>query len=401
MNNNNCFPPSYEQATRQHASLTGDLSVMDFLPYCLNDGGIFSQPKYQPFRELMDRANHWLQNHSHLEVKTCESVEFKLGEDIESMTYLETCHGVNQFIRGLRLWLVPRLDPSRPPQYLKHLNLVPDPEETLDDVLLRFNQLMETVPLPGRILTVETQEMKVPSSGAFDPDKSNWSEMGNHERHFIFVLRIFFEYGPPAHEDLGVRDFVPHILNKELPFYETFSQLVKRASAWCSRQELLRVCHAQSVEIKIKDGVADSRKMSYTEHCMRNTHYLRILRIAFTQPSLQWSHELVSPPRLLLSCKTFFPSLGQDSMGCMASHVRAWVKAAKARVLSVETAAMRLYTGGEEALGPEASYTYNFYTQSEHWVFVIRVYMDGCYEDPFICVPPPILPEESNCCAIL
>lgn len=48
--NDGVFPPSYSEATGQHASLGGGLTFVDFLPKCLSSGGMFSQPAFEPFR---------------------------------------------------------------------------------------------------------------------------------------------------------------------------------------------------------------------------------------------------------------------------------------------------------------------------------------------------------------
>lgn len=73
-----------------------------------------------------------------------------------------------------------------------------------------------------------------------------------------------------------------------------------------------------------------------------------------------------------------------------------------ARVLSAETAALRIMTGGEAKYGTEASFTYNQAEKDEYWIFVIRLYLNGVYKEPPQEMLPP-LPEieNQNCCVIL
>ncbi|GFW58667.1 mariner transposase [Trichonephila clavipes] len=71
------------------------------------------------------------------------------------------------------------------------------------------------------------------------------------------------------------------------------------------------------------------------------------------------------------------------------------------KVISAETAAMRLFTGGEATHGTEASFTYNRSKRSEYWIFIIRLYINGPYHEP----PPEMLPPvpeivDQSCCSI-
>ena len=53
--------------------------------------------------------------------------------------------------------------------------------------------------------------------------------------------------------------------------------------------------------------------------------------------------------------------------------------------MSCETVAVRYRTGGGN---PETTYTWNYGNASEFMIFVVRIYMDGIYQDP----PPEMLP---------
>lgn len=423
------FPPSYSEATRQHASLGGGLSFVDFLPYCISSGGLFSTPTFEQFRVLVQRANDWLKENCTWEVKTCESVEFKTSSEVvntERMTYYEYGEQSTRYVRSLRLWLVPRLDQTRPAQQLEYRNLIPQQTghaglfgmptfETLHELLERYNQQLMYQPAPGRVLAVETQEMKIPSYSNFDPDRSYWSEYGGRNRHFLFVVRVFYELGSIGCEEIGVADFVPQRQSTgglfSFPRYEPFSNVIGRAAQWCSQQTSLRFCNAQSLEIKLKSGtMVDTQRMSYTEHAERTTFYVRVLRVAYSKEPAPLEGGLPPSPPLSLHCKTFMPlQLTRgifvpefESLSATKKRIEAWIRATGARVLSCETVAMRLFTGGEAHAGIESSFTYNNGNRSEYWVFVLRVYLDGAYQEPpQEVMPPPPEVRDVGCCTVL
>lgn len=421
------YPPSYGEVTGQHASVGGGLTFVDFLPHCLERGGIFSKPVFEPYKSLIDRANEYLRNQRAWEVKTCESVEFKTwGEMVqcEKVTYYERADYPTWYIRGLRLWLVPRMDPSRPPQQIGVVNLVPQvvgdsgifgtPNfESLNEMLQRYNSRAHLSPLPGKVLTVESQEMKIPNFSNFDPDRSFWSEHGDHAKHYVYVIRIFYEAGVSEAEEIGIADFVPVAITEggffTMPQFEPYSNVITRASQWCGQQNALRFCNAQSVEVKMKSGyIVDTQRMSFTEHGGRTTLYVRILRIAYVKPLGQ--PMAFDRPSLQLHCKTFVPlQLTRgffvpefESLTETRQRIEAWIKATGARVLSSETAAMRLYTGGEAYAGAEASFTYNLSSRNEYWIFVFRLYLDGFYhEPPAEMLPPEPTIQGQECCTLL
>ncbi|XP_023213039.1 uncharacterized protein LOC111615839, partial [Centruroides sculpturatus] len=208
-------PPSYSQATNQHSSLGGSgLTFIDVLPDVIEEG-LFSS-EYESFGSMVKRANAWLSENPIYEVKTCESVEFKSKQGMPSvrkMTYKEYGKTHTYYMRALRLWLVVRNGlEQRPPQKIGYCNLIPNivdnpvfgsaQYEKLNQVLDRFNNSYSRK-IPGRIISIESQEMKLSSWSVFDPDRSNWSVNGKYATKFLFVIRIFFELGVPEGEQIG------------------------------------------------------------------------------------------------------------------------------------------------------------------------------------------------------
>lgn len=41
-------------------------------------------------------------------------------------------------------------------------------------------------------------------SGSVDPDQSFWTESGDTSTFFLNVIRLFYEVGPPAYEQIGI-----------------------------------------------------------------------------------------------------------------------------------------------------------------------------------------------------
>lgn len=418
----NAFPPSYAAATGQHSALCGELNFMDFVPRCLDPGGLFAKAVFEPFNVLVDRANAWLRQTPNWEAKTCESVEFKNRSNeisYEKMTYLDYGQYYTYYIRGLRLWIVPRHDPSRPPQQIGYVNVVPQRLqhgglETLDTVLDRFNKVLQSRPIPGRILTVETQEMKMPSTSAFDPDKSLWVEKGEYSHQFVFVIRVFYEVSAPANEVIGIASFVPRALKEgglfSDPVFEPFSNVIRNAFQWCSQQTGIRFCNAQSVEIKMKSGyIIDTQRMMYTEHGKRRTYYVRILRLAYTKSLPNTVGYMPSNvPVLNLTCKTFVPVQVMnrifqvsefENLSMTKQRIVAWVKATGARVVSAETCAVRLFGG--DCAGHDSSFTYTTGEHGEHWIFIIRLYLDGFYSEPPEELLPPMPTQNNESCLVM
>ena len=71
---------------------------------------------------------------------------------------------------------------------------------------------------PGRILNVETQDMKFHSwTGKVDADESFWYEEGKYGTYFLNIIRLFYEHGTPGYEEVGesLANFI-HLLSHSL-----------------------------------------------------------------------------------------------------------------------------------------------------------------------------------------
>ncbi|XP_042903122.1 uncharacterized protein [Parasteatoda tepidariorum] len=383
-------PPSYSSLFNDHAS---GISYIDFLPFGVKES-FLSKPICDRFGKLIENANRWLRLNPQWEIVTCESVEFKdKGGQIlpTKMSYYENTKTQMSFIRGLRLWLKTVPAGQERIKKIGYRNLVPQTVssagmfthakyETLDDILRRFNTGSRTSHLPGRIITIETQGMKIKSGGAIDPDRSRWTEFDGRDNRFIYIIRIFYEICDPLHETIGITDFVPEcrssgLLNQE---YEPFSAMFDRASSWCSRHRDLRISNMQTLSTKVQGGI-NPRKMSYTEHEGRLTLFVKILRVAYIRQKF-------SPTPIRYSCKTFAPAQLQSSSSFSMTFetlqqtmkkVSDWIQHNKAEVINMETAVVRLSSKGPTHSANKSHY-YDRGTP-ERYIFIIRAYFNGCH----------------------
>ncbi|XP_042903115.1 uncharacterized protein [Parasteatoda tepidariorum] len=404
------LPPSYGSLFNEHRS---GLSYIDFLPGVLKEG-FFCNAEYDRFENVIALANEWLKFNPQWKIKTCESIEFKDGRgsiNPTEMVYYESTKYRTNFIRGLRLWLQIFPPGEERVQKIGYVNLVPEAEgtegifthakyETLDDVLLKFNNASRTSPLPGRIITIETQNMKIKSGGVIDPNRCSWTEYGERYTRFIYVIRIFYEVCEPLYEEIGINDFIPDIISTSycglLPKYEYLSTLFEKASNWSSSQSDLRICNLQSLEVKVHDGMVNPKKMSYTEHGNRRLAFARVLRVAYIRQQplnytapVHLSYKSFVPaqtkPETLMTCYRPTAETLQETM----QRVSSWIQATGAEVINMETSAIRLNRKGA-VHSSEKNYSYETNANSEAYIFVIRAYLKGSYTEPYEDTTTPL-----------
>lgn len=414
------------------------LTYVDFPPACLDEGGVFSKPKFERFPVVMQRANEWLLRNPHIHVVTCESFEARAQEwklpgiDVEKMIIKERPKGVMMYVRGLRLWVCHK-EPSEPEQ-IGCLNTVPGctspggffdrPEfEDLGVVLNSANGHLRQSPVPGEILTIETQEVKFSEyHQAVDPDKSVWIENVQHPRGYLNIIRIFYlKSSQPRMEEIGFADFAPTCLQAregigERSQFEPFRNLVQKAQVWIQQHEgSLRVTNIQSVDVKLKHASAagghlDTHRSFYTEKSGRRTYYIRILRVAYVIPQdglgipneyniRNLNYKTFKPAQLVSSVDGGkFETMSQTIQRAIA-YLR---HTGNSRMISAETFTVRLIHGNQHG-NDEQTYTWNS-VRYEAYLLCVRVYFDGVFQPP---QNPrdlgPSLPqvEDGDCCTIL
>lgn len=413
------------------------LSYIDFPPRCAGAGNVICAPDYERFDVLMARANEWLRQNGHLRAKTCESIEVK-GRydgvvDTNKSCYYEADHSKrrmrNLYIRALRLWIVPKgYGDSVEPQQIGYVNVVPARNEFgvfdgFGDTVRKFNQHLRVHPLPGTILNIESQEMKFHEWGVgVDPDESCWVESVKFNLSFLVVIRVFYELGPPACEEIGCADFVPSNLDPgsqfAVPMFECFDEVLRKASSWVRHQRRVRITNVQSIDYKLKHDYEadhmDTQRSFFVESGRYTTKYLRILRVSFVHPFDGRELAPLSPP--LLTYVTFEPIMLSsggiigiplfEKLSETMKRAMAWLNrtAPELRVISAETVPVRMFSGNQYG-NHEVTYTWNRGEQKEFWLLVLRLYLSGNFDDtppPDVILPPFLAKKGADtCCSLM
>ncbi|ELU13029.1 hypothetical protein CAPTEDRAFT_225021 [Capitella teleta] len=423
------------------------ISYVDFIPQCLQAPAMFKQPEFEKFNILMQRANQWLMQNPGFKSKTCESVEFLVdnfqnqGQYLTKTMFRESGNIGSSFIRGLRLWFCSKdAGDASEPQQLGYLSVVPTclsaagmfskPKfENFAQTVDRINEMFRQNPIPGRLLNVETQDMTIKSwTGSVDADCSYFYKSADMGDSFVNVIRIFYVGGYPANEAIGCIDFSPACIQPggwlTIGAFEPMTSVAAKANAWMAANPGLPVINLQSINYKMSaswdgTGTLDTLRTFYTESGAGSTLYLRILRVVFAS-TFDPSVMITRPGISCLSYRTFSPCQTTtggvytppefETVSDTVKRILAWTQATEAKVISAETVPILVQTGGLSqpwAIDPEAAYT--FYRGgsdiAKYWRLVIRVYLDGTYQDPpsEVLPPAPLLQptQEACCCSVM
>lgn len=72
------------------------------------------------------------------------------------------------------------------------------------------------------------------------------------------IVRIYYEEGSSSEEEIGMADFVPlHLSGGSLfsrPEFESFDNVISRASRWLSENPEINFRNAQSIDFKLKSS---------------------------------------------------------------------------------------------------------------------------------------------------
>ncbi|XP_021341177.1 uncharacterized protein LOC110442068 [Mizuhopecten yessoensis] len=114
------------------------LTYMDFMPnYIAQATSPDEAPTYARFSFIVDQANAWLNANQDFTVWKCESISYKLVEedqyDTKGVLHSESSYGVNRFVMGLRLWLVPRISDTMPVAQIGYTTAIPGEPYTDED----------------------------------------------------------------------------------------------------------------------------------------------------------------------------------------------------------------------------------------------------------------------------
>lgn len=412
------------------------LRHQDFVPNCVKNSK--KEDEYERFSSLIERANQWsIQNQQALvfsfETVIWMSIDRPIFTDSGILQKSMHSDKKTKIYRGLRVWYFvydenfyePAASPG--PFKLGYINYTLEGKsDAFPSLLSKINGDMFKRNVAGKIVKLETLHMLGDIS---DPDVCFWIEQPDKSRDFVSFVRLLYIFkkdGPEEQKygDIGFRDFIP-ACDQRTPHnhgYEIFSDLWRKAARWLHSNPNLKFINAQGLFVKVKKDNVDSQstlwdRCNYKEHGSaygslghQKTEYFQVLRIVY--------HQVVSPagggsgaaggageviPKKLFY-KVFTPlqlrralSLPSEEaeppvpldghfedLRQLEDKANAWLSYSGAKVCGIETVTTRLMTGGQEMLGPEATYVYNDREKSQNRESIrvnIRIYVDGEFKD--------------------
>ncbi|XP_015782213.1 uncharacterized protein LOC107360101 isoform X2 [Tetranychus urticae] len=409
-------------------------NLIDFCPnYRRRPQAWFLIPKYQTLSDLFEQINKWLESHPEWIVVSVESIIYDPDSGFGNEISVSIGSLAKKGIKGIRLWLTPNKN-GQPFQKLGLINVVPklngnningsngrtvwspNGHETIEEMVIRVNNLLHKKPIQGKIISVET--VSIPVTGKWEIDTES-SEFYRDSSSFAQTLRIYYEYGETCMEEIGLKDFVPSSSSWDSPLappdYESFASLFTRASQWFRDQPShYRYLNCQSVEVPLMSKTNSDCKHPIDSNLSllipgKAEFSLKFIRLAYAVPTRGISVESIKHPEIVLNCKIFVPirhktSNQYETVAATKRKMEAWLTITGARVLSAETTFLKLsYCNSSIAANVDSCLTSLCNRPNDsHHIVTYRVYLDGHYVEP----PTRLLPsfdnelsnDESNCC---
>ncbi|XP_025114118.1 uncharacterized protein LOC112576084 [Pomacea canaliculata] len=432
--------PEGKETVVESAEQLPPLTYVDFYPRCL--GTKFAgEPQYADFQTVVEEANQWLRSMPQFVVVKCETVESKLNSaDFKADFDYSFCHvssnGKNVYLKGLRLWLRPQGETPAPVQKLAYMTVLPDHNNLVstlasmvatislrvapDNVLPSFDSLptmlqklsrhLQQKPLPGKILTVETVTFKVMETASLDKiDTENclWWESGRTTRMYVCGIRLFYEQGQPAFEQIGYHDEVPDIAQDHENFmhrvrFAPFSSIVSKAAHWLQGQQNIRAVNFQSLTFKAERPggmgpyLIETTQSGFAEApSLLETRYIKILRIFYVKDQKSENSSLYSSVHL--TTRLFVPARPAgavfESRSKTAQRIISWLSATGVPVLSAETVRYAV-DKDSEGTGVKEDRSDSVATTSagQQYVTCVRLFFPCEFQEP----PPEVVPQTAE-----
>eukprot|EP00918_Siedleckia_nematoides_P068063 GHVU01148155.1.p1 GENE.GHVU01148155.1~~GHVU01148155.1.p1 ORF type:complete len:568 (+),score=57.15 GHVU01148155.1:321-2024(+) len=420
-------------APAQQAQGRWKLSHIDFLPRLIKEK-TFGEDEYEKYQTLVEKANKWLADNKDARLYTIETLRWSGQEkaDIfsDNSIIFKTFDASKKtkVIIGLRLWYFNHgeqfwVEETAFQYKVAYRNYVPESEKSTTGTLLsKMRESLHKSPVAGQISKIET--LYGLYSGTYkkkevDPELCYWREQPENSRQLYTFFRVHYfqtseAVGPV---DVGIRDFVPEYSQRSShnKGYETYADVFRRAAKWAYQEKKLHCINAQSLFVKYKgekqvksDSEADFwGKCFFTEHgsahrttvaVSHKTEYMQIIRMVYIVKRTEAEAEASS--RAKLSYATFPPAkVPEPPQGKPDDHstlikqfedtrqtvdrANVWIAHTGAQLFGVETASVRLRSGGQESLGPEATLVFNCRDRYfwEPWIFHVRLFLNGEYWD--------------------
>lgn len=418
------------------------VNFVDFFPMLLEPAASHNDaPTYAEFSTVLEQVNQWLKSNSRFQAMKFESFIKKLDKpdlEPEQVIHHESSYGVNRYVRGLRLWLAPKLDTSAPVQEIGYLTTLPEPSDGsvntaeaslsvfrsgvfnissgvpeycgMAEVMEKLNKFMKKKPIPGTVLSIETVKVKYEDRAAkcLNSEKMSWVDCGRDDRVYLFAIRIYYIVGKPAFEVIGYHDEVPVCLNNWEPMtnklrFCPFTTVVQRAKKWLGSQKAIRVVNMQTIDIYSDRGNKGEAKVhadkaGYGEGAGHDTQFARILRIFYIQEP---KTDICPYENLELTTRLFIPSRrgtwGKDceSFSKTMQRVICWLQLTKVPVFGIETV---LYPFSPETYGTgikdDQAGMSLIASQGKYYITTVRLYFPCTYEEPNPDLLPKIEEEE-------
>lgn len=305
------------------------LKYQDFLPERKTGGAGGNWETTETFNKLVDAANAWLKMNGDVQVKTCQTMTW-MSHDVKNLGSGEVMfmsksvaeNTPTYFLRGLRLWLVPRL--LNKPYTLCCTDFQPDSTDlSIPHLVSRINAKIDHKQLKGDVITVETVSIPV-IEGNVDTRMTKWTETMDNDVPYVFHLRVFHVQEQTTGKlsaasesssfQIGIKDIVPMATEDG---YEGFEDLVERGNAWLKEQP-----EQQSTIVNMQSIIAQRDNdchMATGSACFYETpginspnavDFFRILRIVYVIRSSSGQLDLdVQPTVCPINYETFTPEL--------------------------------------------------------------------------------------------
>ncbi|OQV24754.1 hypothetical protein BV898_01346 [Hypsibius exemplaris] len=416
------------------------LTYRDFFPKLLEEGSSFKSPIYEEFGFLIARANEWLSSHREFDVLNVECVEILTPHntkvvDPSKAAYIERNKDWTEFVRGLRMWLIPALPKGRThtkPGWLRYFDVVPECTHAgivsieytrLSGLVEALNDKLRHQPINGDIMAVQTLTLRFHSNEGVDSNRTCFSLHGQKQRIRLYFLRVFYmEFGDASSakleclEDIGIVDFVPQIMRHTTTgrqHIEPLSSVITRSGDWFIRYQEdghpgLRVVNIQTVVLHVKDSKnTDTQQTFYmaTGDGERFFYELRFIRLIYAR---QTKSECLEPlpvfPRVFM--KLFCPTQTLTAEAHSKRHpkfgnvpdivgrVQEWISEDHPPIIGIETHGYSSYFGDEIIITAESPYLYDQGHEDKFWIQSIRVYYEGDYVESSQELPSPGLRKE-------
>lgn len=386
------------------------LVSFDFAPKCIRPDSLLNWPAFDNFFTVLESVNSFLTTNPELAVVSCETIHLRVEKDHirepERSDYFQTGEILRPFVKGLRIWVQPKQAPSPPPDQISYVSFVPKVEEkegtpkSLVELTSKINHWLKQSPIPGRIVSLETLQIRG-VQGQVNVDMTSWREEASimHiKQSFLHFFRIFFVLcDEPIHQEVGFADFFPRTLEGvgifRWPVVQRLPDVMTQVNEWMAHLPAsLRLLNIQTLLCRsdYRDNT-DAYKTFYWDEFF-HVYHKRVLRAAYVITN----RNQTNVPRFI-STKLFAPGVIRDpkwyrwsgayeTQEVVKQRMDDWVRQTQARVIAVETLSYKTSTGAEMSEGFVAMHTWNgtgrHGPKQEQYVICLRLYVESIPDEP-------------------